>query len=130
MAAGLTTTSAAIAYCEDQINRYRATIGLDPLARSAALEDYAAESARIDSAARQPHQHFSRTSGGGIAKAESELLLWSNQTVMAVIDQGLRFMWSEGPSGDHYQILAGPYTEVGCGIFTEANLVTVAQDFR
>ncbi len=39
-------------------------------------------------------------------------------------------MWTAGPSNEHYDVLAGPYSEVGCGLFVDGDEVSSAQDFR
>ena len=39
-------------------------------------------------------------------------------------------MWAEGRGGGHYDNLAGRYTQVGCGVFVDGDLVTVVQAFR
>jgi uncharacterized protein YkwD len=117
-------------FCVDEVNRYRALADLPALARSEVLESFAAESARIDGEANRPHRHFTDTNGAGIARAETELLAWKNGSVHRVIEQGLALMWSEGPDGEHIRILAGPYTQLGCGLSINSNGVTVAQDFR
>ena len=39
-------------------------------------------------------------------------------------------MWAEGRGGGHYDNLAGRYTQVGCGVFVQTDLVTVVQAFR
>ena len=122
--------STEMGYCVDEINRYRATIALPPLDRAAPLEDYATDSARIDTAARQPHTHFRDTNGGGVAQAETELLLWPNADARAVLQQGIRTMWKEGPGGSHYDVLTGSYGTVGCGIFVDGNMMTISQDFK
>jgi uncharacterized protein YkwD len=122
--------SEELAYCADEVNRYRASIGRKSLSRSASLEDFAAAAAQHDSAVRVPHQHFSNTGGGGIAMAETEILWWRGYAIRAAIKQGLAQMWKVGPGGEHYDILAGNYTEVGCGVFVSNGEVTVAQDFR
>ena len=125
-----TDVSAELAFCSDEVNRYRAAAGLRALERSAALEAYAAESARVDHAANTPHQHFTQTNGGGVALAETELLSWSTRDVHSVIERGVRGMWSERPTGEHYVILAGDYSQIGCGVFLTSEGVTVAQGFR
>src|SRR5437867_9078246 len=63
-------------FCADEINRYRGSVGLLALERSPALEAYAAESASVDGMANRPHVHFTETNGGGVARAETELLSW------------------------------------------------------
>ena len=125
-----TSLSASLQLCADEINRYRATIGRAPLKRSTSLEQFAADAAQHDATAGVPHTLFSKTNGGGVSMAETELLLWPNRTVQDVIKQGLAQMWAAGPSGEHYSILAGPYSEVGCGIYVSGGEVSVAQDYR
>jgi hypothetical protein len=122
--------AAELSFCRDEVNRYRATIGRPPLTRSQALEDFAARGAETDGLARVAHHHFSITNGGGTATAETEILWWRSTTVRTVIRDGLAQMWQVGPQGDHYRILAGPYSEVGCGVFVNDGEVTVVQDFR
>lgn len=121
---------AELAFCADEVNRYRAHVSLPPLEQSSALETYAAESARVDGSTGQPHAHFLQTNGGGVALAETELLGWSNLDVRAVIGRGLKLMWEEGPTGEHYPILVGPYSQIGCGVFVGNKRVTVTQSFR
>lgn len=122
--------SAELAYCADAVNRYRASVGRGPLTRSQALEDFAAQAAEHDGLRHLAHHHFETTNGGGTAMAETEILWWRGYSVRAVIRQGLDQMWQSGPGGEHYGIIAGPYTQVGCGIFVNGNEVTVSQDFR
>jgi hypothetical protein len=129
-AAGTASLSADLQFCTDEINRYRATAGRPPLARSDSLESFAAEAVRHDATAGVPHLLFTNTNGGGVAKAETELLRWRNYAVRDVIRQGLAGMWAAGPSGEHYDILVGPYNEVGCGVFINGRDVSVSQDFR
>jgi len=129
-ASAVASASTEMAFCVDEINRYRALVGQPALTRSGPLENYAADSARVDAAARVPHKHFTEQNGGGVARAENELLAWPNFDVHAVLEQGLASMWNEGPSGEHYQIMIGRYTEVGCGLAVTGADITIAQDFR
>jgi hypothetical protein len=122
--------AAELAFCRDEINRYRASASRPPLARSQALEDFATRGAEIDHTVRIPHHHFTMTNGGGTAAAETEILWWRGGTVRTVIQQGLAQMWQAGGQGTHYKVLVGPYTEVGCGLFINDGEVTVVQDFR
>ena len=124
------TIGASLQLCTDEINRYRASVGLPALVRSSSLEQFAADAAQHDSAAGVPHTLFRQTNGGGVAMAETELLLWPNRTVQDVIKLGLSDMWKQGPAGEHYDILAGPYTQVGCGVFVSGGVVSVAQDYK
>jgi hypothetical protein len=117
-------------YCVDEINRYRATVGLAALTRSSALEEFSATVARHDATVREAHAYFRSTNGAGVARAETEILWWTNQSIQQVIKKGLAQMWQVGPGGTHYDVLSGAYAEVGCGIFVADGEVTVAQDFR
>jgi hypothetical protein len=121
---------ADLSFCADEVNRYRATVGRAPLARSTDLEAFAAQAAENDGRVHQAHHLFAVTNGGGTAIVETEILWWRGQGVRTVIQQGLRQMWQSGPSGEHYDIIAGAYSQVGCGIFVNGAEVTVAQDFR
>lgn len=121
-------------HCVDVINGYRAKVGKPPLARSAALEAFATEGAKSDAATGTPHGHFTATSGGGVAWAENEVPGWplaDSGSVRAVIDEGTKAMWDEGPGGGHYENIIGDWTQVGCGTFvTASGDVWVTQDFR
>jgi hypothetical protein len=127
---GPTDVNAELTFCISEVNRYRGLANLPALERSGTLESFAAESARIDGIAGEPHQHFSTNNGGGVAFAETELLRWKNGSVHTVIEKGLSKMWEEGPGGEHRDILIGAYTQIGCGIFIGNTGVTVAQDYR
>ena len=116
--------------CADETNRYRASVGLRPLLRSAVLEDFAANAATHDGLAHVAHDHFAVTNGAGVARAETEILWWRGFSVRAVIQRGLAQMWQVGPGGEHYDIMAGPFSEIGCGIAINGSEVTVTQDFR
>jgi uncharacterized protein YkwD len=123
-------TAEDLAYCAGQINALRRSVGLQPLQQSEALEAFAAVAARRDAQARIPHYHFTQTNGGGVSRAQTEILWWQGSSVRAVIQKGLAQMWAVGPSGEHYDILAGPFSEVGCGVFVSGSDITVTQDFR
>ncbi|MEQ1910835.1 MAG: CAP domain-containing protein [Vicinamibacterales bacterium] len=127
---GATGTTTELAFCADEINRYRVSVGLPPLARSQPLEAFASAAAEKDAGVRIAHQHFRDTNGGGVSHAETEILWWKGQPVRDVVQKGLAQMWRVGPGGEHYDIITGPYTQVGCGLFISNNEVTVAQDFR
>jgi len=122
--------SASLSYCADQVNKYRATVNLPPLGRAPDLEAFAATAAEYDGKAGVPHGYFVMTNGAGVSMAENQLLLWKGYAVNDVIHQGMELMWAEGPSGSHYQVLTGKYTQVGCGIYLNGNEVNVSQDFR
>lgn len=103
-----TSLEAELTFCVNETNRYRATQGLSAVARSSALDAYAAAGAQQDGLAHAPHQHFQSTNGGGLARAENEIPWWSATSVHLVIQQGLAMMWAEGPGGGHYETCAGP----------------------
>lgn len=120
--------NANLQFCSDEINRLRALVGQPALTRSSSLENFASSAAQHDASAGVPHLFFRSTNGGGVSRAETELLLWKNYHVRDVIKRGLAQMWSS--AGEHYDVLVGPYTEVGCGLFINGSEVSVAQDFR
>lgn len=119
--------------CLDEINRYRATLGLKALAWSATLEAYADEGTRYDAARDKAHAHFGAVDPNP-ADAENEIPGWplkDYKTVSAVMVQGSKMMWDEGPGGGHYENIKGSHTTVGCGIhITAAGNVWIIQDFR
>jgi uncharacterized protein YkwD len=123
-------TDADQAYCVDEINRLRGTVGLQPLHRAGDLESYATAAAANDTKARVAHQYFYNTNGAGVARGETQILWWSGYPVQTVIRQGLAEMWKQGAGGTHYQILTGGYGEVGCGVFVNGPEVSVGQAFR
>jgi uncharacterized protein YkwD len=124
------STAADLALCADETNRYRTSLGLRPLVRSAALEDFASRAASVDGVAHVAHNHFAETNGAGVSSAETEILWWRGFSVQAVIQRGLAQMWQVGPGGEHYDIMAGAYSEIGCGVAVNGSEVTVTQDFR
>jgi uncharacterized protein YkwD len=126
----LANLSANLAYCADEVNRYRASVGRPALSRSPDLEAFAAQAAETDGRVHQAHHWFGMTGGGGTAMAENEILWWSGFGIRSVIEQGLQQMWQTGPRGEHYDIMVGSYSQIGCGIFVNGSEVTVAQDFR
>jgi uncharacterized protein YkwD len=121
---------ANVSFCTEEVNRYRARAGMAALARSSELDGFALTAAEHDGRSGVPHEYFRMTNGGGVARAENQLLLWKGYAVKDVIRQGLAQMWAEGPGGSHYQILTGSYGSVGCGIFMNGDEVNVSQDFR
>ena len=108
------STAADLAMCADETNRYRASIGLGPLVRSAMLEDFATRAAAVDGVAHIAHNHFAATNGAGVSSAETEILWWRGFNVRTVIQRGLAQMWQVGPGGEHYDIMAGTFSEIGC----------------
>lgn len=128
--AGTASLDSQLSLCADEANRYRATVGLPALNRSSALEAFAAQAAEHDHGVGIPHQFFLKTNGGGVARAENQLIRWRGYGLNDVIKKGMANMWGEGPGGQHYEVLTGNYSEVGCGIYVNGNEVSVSQDFR
>ena len=119
--------------CADRVNHYRASVHRGTLKRSPALEAFAVRAAANDGLAHVAHQYFRRTNGGGVSHAENAIPWWSLRAiggVRAALDEGLQMMWDEGPRGRHYINMAGPYTQIGCGIFVNDDEVTIVQEFR
>jgi hypothetical protein len=129
-AGSIWNAAADLSFCADEVNRYRMSVGRPPLARATDLESFAAQAAQNDGLAHQAHRWFAATNGAGTARAENEILWWSGFAVRNVIQQGLRQMWQSGPNGEHYDIMVGSYSQIGCGVFVNGAEVTVAQDFR
>jgi hypothetical protein len=100
------------------------------LARSEAQETISAEAAQNYGKTHVAHHLFLMTNGRGTAMAETEILWWRGAGVRSVIQRGLEQMWQGGPAGEHYDIIVGPYSQIGCGIFVNGSEVTVAQDYR
>lgn len=123
-----------LAFCVDEINKYRARGKKPALQRSAELESFAAEGAKADSAARQAHHHFSRVAYPHPYRemGENEIPWWPRAqygSIEEIIRAGLDGMWAEGPGGGHYDNLVGKYTHVGCGVHVAGDEVTVVMDF-
>jgi hypothetical protein len=129
---GATATDSDLALCVSEANRYRSMVGRPAMGRSATLEAYAAEGAQQDAATRVAHQHFAATGGGGVATAENEYTATGSTigTIADVIRAGMAAMWAEGPKGEHYQNLVGPYASTGCGIYVDEIGMTWTEDFR
>ncbi len=124
----------ALAFCVDEINTYRARAKKPALQRSPELESFAADGAKSDAAARQPHHHFSRVAYPHPYRemGENEIPWWPRAqygSVEEIIRAGLAGMWAEGPGGGHYENLVGKFTQVGCGIHVAGDEVTVTMDF-
>ena len=123
-------SSADLAFCVDETNRYRAQAGVAALAKDAALEAYAAEAAKSDGISGVTHAYFNaHPSGGG----ENEVIDWHTEiygNVRGVMQAAIAAYWSEGPNGGHYRNLTGAYTRLGCGVYVNGTRVTFVQDFR
>ena len=128
------TIAAAVDVCVSTTNELRASVGDPPLARSARIDAFSSEAARVDGEAHEAHKYFRATNGGpGIATAENVIPWWRVSdwgSVEKIVRKGVSQMWAEGPSGYHYTNMRGRYTEMGCGIAVLNGEVTVSQDFK
>jgi uncharacterized protein YkwD len=124
------TLETDLVFCVAETNRYRAKLGVPPLARSTDLEAIAAAGARQDGLAHQAHQHYKSANLATKGIAENELPWWPGSSARSVIERGLASMWAEGPGGGHYENIRGPYSQLGCGVFVNGNEITVVQNFR
>jgi uncharacterized protein YkwD len=126
--------ASASAVCVDEVNRLRAAAGDPPLTRSATIDAFSAEAARVDGTAHEAHRHFLATNGGyGTSMAENVIPWWKLSqygSVETIVRKGVAMMWAEGDSGYHYVNMRGRYTQMGCGIAVINGEVTVSQDFR
>jgi hypothetical protein len=127
-------TDAAHQACVDETNMYRAIKSKPALAWSMQLETYADTGAMVDFSS-SPHNHFSSTSGGGIAFAENECPQQGNWTAPAggdlvpVVKMCVKAFYDEGPGGGHYENMMGPYAKLGCGIYQSGTKITIVQDY-
>ena len=127
-------TGADLAFCIQETNRYRAMARVAAVARSATIEQYAAQAARSDGLSHTPHGYSTGNNGGnGTVFAENEVPWWplaQFATVQAVMQSGIASFWNEGPTGGHYRNLTGAYSQAGCGVFISNGEITVVQDLR
>lgn len=126
---------ADLQHCADVINAYRDSQSLPHLARSPALEAFAAIGACWDAhVPGTPHSHFKTKAYYQLTDAENELPNWPlgyYRSIAAILDQGTKLMWDEGPGGGHYENMIGDHTAIGCGIYIAADSgVWVTQDFK
>jgi hypothetical protein len=126
-------------FCVSETNRYRAMNSKPALTESSQHETYAATGAMVDFSS-SPHNHFTMTSGGGIAFAENECPVQGNWMLApggdmaALVGQCIAAFYAEGPGSDysthgHYINMMGPYATLGCGIYQMGTGVTIVQDY-
>jgi uncharacterized protein YkwD len=121
------------AYCVAETNRYRARAGAAPLARSPALEAYAAAAARVDGRAHAAHTYTRGPHGPRVAFAENAVVRWPLArygSLRQVVAAALQAFWAEGPGGPHYENMRGNWQVVGCGLAVDDGQVTLVQHFR
>jgi len=112
--------------CVDEINRYRATLGLYPLERATEREPCADGQIRDDAQSGHWHGSF------GACKEGAQNECNSSPTNQADFIKGcLKGMWGEGPGGGHYENMKGNAKKVWCGFYTEpSGGVWSVQDFQ
>ena len=126
------TADEAAQVCVDEINRYRATLGLPALVRWRDAEACAGDQARQDSESGEAHGAFGQCGEW----AQNECPGWPMPWEESIVDC-LAMMWAEGPGEDfnlhgHYINMSNPdYTEVACGFYqTPFGDYWSVQDFR
>ena len=126
-------TSADLAFCLNETNRYRATIGLAALTESTTLDAFAQLAAESDGSTHVGHGYINSHPPTATHAGENEIPWWPLDrygTVQAIIQAGFAGMWAEGPPGGHYRNMSGAFTQAGCGIAIIQSTVTVVQEFR
>ena len=130
--AAATASDAAHQLCVTETNKDRATVGKGAVQYDAALETYADAGAQHDFGTA-PHDHFSTTSGGGIAFAENECPQQGNWTISGDLSMTVaacvKAFFDEGPGGGHYENMMGAYATLGCGIYVQGDQLTIVQDY-
>lgn len=110
-------------HCVDQINAYRKTLSLPPLARVSSKEACADGEAKSDGLSNKPHGAF--PSCGEFA--QNECPGWPSANMQTSLDGCLAQMWAEGPGADfsqhgHYiNMSSQQYTKVFCGFYDLGN---------
>jgi hypothetical protein len=121
-----------LAFCVSETNRYRAMAGVPALATMPDLQTYAMAAAQADAETKVPHSYFSdHEPEAPAAENEEQFVLGSiGHSAHDLISQALATFFAQGPGGDHYDNLVGPYTQIGCGTYAAGSLYVVVQDFR
>ena len=109
-----TNDGSAADVCVATINQYRATKGLQALARWSATETCADSQAASDGSTKAAHGAFGKC--GEVA--QNECPGWPGPPA-TMIPKCLDAMWGEGPGGGHYEAMSSRlYTKVSCGFGT------------
>jgi hypothetical protein len=117
--------------CVDDINAFRATLGLAPYARWTDKESCTDSQAETDGKANSAHSAF----GMCTENAQNECPGWPGPPE-SMIGDCLQLMWNEGPGnfdmhGHYINMSSTQYTKVSCGfhVFPDGS-VWAAQDFQ
>ncbi len=121
--------------CVDQINEYRASVGLPPYARWKEGEPCADKEAKSDSETGIAHGAFrSCTDAAEQESAQNECPGWPS--VESTVTGCLEMMWNEGPGpweghGHYINMTSTSYSKVACGFYvTPSGQVWAVQNFR
>ena len=121
---------AAAILCVEEINRYRASIQILPLARWADAEECSNQEALRDASLSMAHASFKRCGEW----SQNECPGWGGWRgdPIKVIRDCLKAMWAEGTWGGHYRNMASTRSKkISCGFYRDAQgRVTAVQNFR
>lgn len=130
--ASTTTDDSVEQLCVDEINDYRATLGLPAYGRWSDGEACAADEARQDSESGIAHGAFGQCGEW----AQNECPGWPLPADSSIVGC-LAMMWAEGPGADfslhgHYiNMSSESYSEVACGFYeTPSGSLWAIQNFR
>jgi hypothetical protein len=119
-------------HCVDQINQYRATLGLPAYARWDTAEPCADQQSQSDGNSNTAHGAFQMCGEW----AQNECPGWPG-TPSSIIDGCLMQMWAEGPGafnqghGHYINMSSTQYTKVACGAYQFPDgTVWAVQDFQ
>ncbi len=123
---------AARSICVDEINKYRATLGLAPLTRWKSAETCGDSQSKSDSETGKAHGAFGKCG----ESAQNECPGWPGPPD-TMIKGCLKMMWAEGPGANfsthgHYLNMSNKsFTTVACGFYkTPSGSWWSVQDFR
>jgi hypothetical protein len=122
-----TATTSDAQLCVDEINRYRASLGLRALERASDREGCAEGEIKDDAQSGHWHGRF-----GACGESAQNECNHSPTARPDMIKGCLRGMWSEGPGGGHYENMkSATATRVWCGFYTTpSGDVWSVQDYR
>jgi len=107
----------------NQVNKYRASVGLTALQNNQGQEGCVDTQAKVDYTNDKAHSDFGACNEYG----QCECPGWPNP---ASILKCLAQMWAEGPGGGHYDIMTTNYSSMACGYYTASSTDTwMTQDF-
>lgn len=113
--------------CVDEINKYRAKMGLPAYARWTEIEACSDGQSQSDGQTGRAHGSFPKCG----EMAQNECPGWDGPADK-MLPGCLKMMWDEGPGGGHYENMRSQkYTKVACGVHTLPNgKVWSVQNFK